>query len=197
MPNPLWNALDAELRAAHAEVVRLSARYGLEALTNVEATRRTMRGFKIALAPQSRPLFAALQRCVDLKNRRAKVPHRVPVQQVFDGQVIKLDVERKHLTNLIKMVAYQAESDLVRILAPYYSRADDEGRTLLHSALASAADIVVADTELRITLAPLSSPHRSRAISALCDELNRTAVCFPGTKLRLLFAVQVPPADAR
>ena len=197
VPNPVRNALDAELRAAHAEIVRLSERYGLEALTNVEATRRTMRGFKIALAPQSRPLLAALQRCVDLKNRRAKVPRRVAVQQVVDGQVIKLDVERKHLANLIKMVAYQAESDLVRNLAPYYSRADDEGRTLLQSALASAADIDVADTALRITLAPLSSPHRSRAISALCDELNQTAVCFPGTKLRLLFAVQVPPADAR
>lgn len=196
VPNPLWNALDAELRAAHAEVVRLSARYGLEALTNEETTRRTMRGFKIALAPQSRPLFAALQRCVDLKNHRAKVPLRVPVQQVVDGRVIKLDVERKHLTNLIKMVAYQAESDLVRILAPYYSRADDEGRTLLHSALASAADIDVADTGLRVTLAPLSSPHRSRAIATMCDDLNRTPVCFPGTKLRLHFAVAMPPVDA-
>jgi len=34
--------------------------------------------------------------------------------------VIKLAVERKHLTNLLKMVAYQAEGDLLRILAPHY-----------------------------------------------------------------------------
>ena len=195
VPNPRWNALDAELPAARAEVARLSAPYGREALNNPETARRTMRGFKIAHAPQNRQLHAALERCVDLEKRRAKVPRRVPVQQVVDGQVIKLDVERKHLTNLIKMVAYQAESDLVRILTPHYSRADEEGRTLVQSALASAADIDVINTELRVTLAPLSSPHRSRAIAAVCEQLNRPAVCFPGMNLRLRFAATLPPAD--
>jgi hypothetical protein len=51
------------------------------------------------------------------------------------------------------MVAYQAESDLVRLVAPPYKRVGDEGRTLIQSALASAADLEVTDTELRITLA--------------------------------------------
>ena len=55
------------------------------------------------------------------------------------------------------MVAYQAEGDLVRLVAPRYKRADDEGRTLVQSALAGAADIEVTETELRVTLAPLSS----------------------------------------
>ena len=35
--------------------------------------------------------------------------------------------ERKHLTSLLKMVAYQAESDLVRQIAPHNARAEDEG----------------------------------------------------------------------
>ena len=38
---------------------------------------------------------------------------REPVQQVVKGEVIKLSVQRKHLTDLIKMVAYQAECDLL------------------------------------------------------------------------------------
>jgi hypothetical protein len=38
------------------------------------------------------------------------------------------------------MVAYQAESDLVRLIQPHYRRADQEGRTLIQSALASPAD---------------------------------------------------------
>lgn len=189
VPNPRWNALDAELRAARAELAALGSRYGLEAFNNPEAIRRTMRGFKIAHAPQNRQLRAALQRCLHLERRRARLPRRVPVQNVVDGPVIQLDVERKHLTNLIKMVAYQAESDLVRMLTPHYRRAADEGRTLVQSALASAADIEVADAELRINLVPLSSPHRSRAIAAICDELTATATCFPGTNLRLRFAV--------
>ena len=73
--------------------------------------------------------------------------------------------ERKHLTDIIKMVAYQAESDLVMLLRPYYARVDQEGRTLLHELFAATGDIRVSDSELHITLAPLSSPHRTLAAS--------------------------------
>jgi hypothetical protein len=74
-------------------------------------------------------------------------------------------------------------------------RADDEGRTLIQAALASSADLDVTDTELRLTLAPQSSPHRTRAIAALCDDLNRTPTRFPGTRLTLRFAIHQPAAD--
>jgi len=90
------------------------------------------------------------------------------------------------------MVAYQAESDLARRVGRHYRRAEDEGRTLVQSALASAADIAVTNDELRVTLAPLSSPHRSRAVAALCEELNDARACFPGTKLRLRYGVAQP-----
>jgi len=87
------------------------------------------------------------------------------------------------------MVAYQAESDLVGLVAPHYKRHEDEGRTLVQTALASAADLEVTETELRVTLAHLSSAHRSRAIAAVCQELNAMATVFPGTHLRLHYAV--------
>jgi hypothetical protein len=41
------------------------------------------------------------------------------------------------------------------------------------------ADIEPAESELRITLAPLSSPHRSRVVESLCASLNKTKRCFP------------------
>ena len=99
---------------------------------------------------------------------------------------------RKHLTNLLKMVAYQAESDLLRLVAPHYRRAGEEGRTLIQAALGSAADLQVSQTELRVTLAAQSSLHRTRAIAALCEELNRTNTVFPGSGLRLRYAIREP-----
>jgi hypothetical protein len=42
---------------------------------------------------------------------------------------------------------------------------------------------------VRIVITPLSSPHRTRAIEALCAELNRAPVRFPGTRLPLFHAV--------
>jgi hypothetical protein len=61
----------------------------------------------------------------------------------------------------------------------------------VQSALASAADITVSadKRELRVVLAPMSSPHRTRAIAALCQELTAAAVVFPGTRLRLVYAI--------
>ena len=68
-------------------------------------------------------------------------------------------------------------------------RDEDEGRTLIQTALASAADIEVTDTELRVRLAPLSSGHKNRALAAVCEKLNDTNATFPGTQLRLRYAV--------
>jgi len=58
------------------------------------------------------------------------------------------------------MVAYQAESELVRALAAQYRRARDEGRTLTQAAFVSAADLEVSTTELRVTpTAELAASH--------------------------------------
>jgi transposase len=190
VPNPLWATLDAQLRQARACVDRLQAQYGLEAWTNLEHQRPTMRGFKIAQATLSQKLDQAWQRVLQLEQRRAAVPRRVPVQSLTQDPVVKLAPERKHLTNLIKMVAYQAESELLRLVAPHYRRVQDEGRTLIQSALAGAADLQVTRTELRVTLAPLSSAHRSRAVEALCQQLNLTKTIFPGSQLRLRYAIR-------
>jgi hypothetical protein len=64
------------------------------------------------------------------------------------------------------MVAYQAESDLLALLRPHYARVEQEGRTLLHELFATAGDVRVCDNQLHITLAPLSSPHVTKAAQA-------------------------------
>jgi len=136
VPNPAYRTLEAELRAARAEVQRLAAQYGAEAITNPEALRGTMRGFKIAHAGLGRRIVAAPQRYAALPKRRAATPPRVPVRAVGPDEVVKLATERKHLTNLLKMVACQAESDLVHAVAPSYHSTAHEGRTLVQTALA-------------------------------------------------------------
>lgn len=193
VPNPVRAKLNAQLRQARVELQHLYAEYGLEALNNREELHRTMRGFKIAKATAGRQILNAMKRVADLERRRAAVPTRVPVRQVVQGEVVKLEVERKHLSDILKMVAYQAESDLFRMLAPSYHRVEEEGRTLIQNALAASGDIHVTDNELRISLEPLSSPHRTKALTALCQELNKTHTSFPGSKLRLRFELKPSP----
>jgi transposase len=192
VPNPRRRDVDVQLRQARAELARLATDYGAEAFVNPESARPTMRGFKIAHGQLAQDIRAALHRVAKLEAARAAMPQRVPVGDVVEGEVVRLDPERKLLTNLIKMLAYQAESDLVRLVAPHYKRVDDEGRTLIQAALAGSGDLVVTETELRVVLAPLSSPHRTRALAALCEELDGAEHRFPGSRLRLRYAVAPP-----
>jgi len=61
-----------------------------------------------------------IKRLISLEAKRDALPARIPVKErVPDGLVIKLATERKHLSNVIKMVAYQAESDLVHLIEPH------------------------------------------------------------------------------
>ncbi len=189
VPNPERRALTAQVAQARTAFDRLTAEYGAAALLNPEAARPTMRGFKIAHGTLAARLRTAFARLTALEQARAATPPRVPVREVVQTDVVKLAPERKLLTNLLKMVAYQAESDLVHRLAPHYKRTTDEGRTLIQTALASSADLEVAGDELRVSIAPLSSPHRTRAIAALCDELNTRPVRFPGSQLRLRYGI--------
>jgi DNA-binding CsgD family transcriptional regulator len=189
LPNPQRRALDKEIRKARLDVGRLEQAYGAAAVDNPEGRRPTMRGFKTAHGKLGKQLRATRDHLNGLLSRRRKLPGRVEVRDLSDGAFVKLATERKHLTNLIKMVAFQAESDLLAWLRPHYARSDDEGRTLLHELFRAAADIEVTEAELRVTLQPLSSPHRTLAVQALCDLLTETATTFPGSRLTLRFAI--------
>jgi hypothetical protein len=129
------------------------------------------------------------QHLQELEARRAEVPERISA-----GGLQRLKTERQQVATVFKVAAYNIETELFRMVAPHYARAEDEGRKLIAAALRSPADLEVADDELRVTLAPQSSPHRSRAIAALCASLNKEGAVAPGTGLRLVLdcAAQSP-----
>lgn len=189
VPNPERRKIEKELAMARAELKKVQAQYGQAAADNKEIRRPTIRGFKIAHGKIGQRIREIQDRIGGVEKKRSLIPKRVPAKAVAGKPIMRLSRERHHLTNCIKMVAYQAESDLLALLRPHYARADEEGRTLVTSAFESAGSLDVADGELRVTLAPLSSPHRSQAVAALCEALNGIGACFPGTKLKLRFKV--------
>jgi hypothetical protein len=193
IPNPERRALDKQIQAARTDLARLEREYGAAAAANAEQRRPTMRGFKIAHGKLGKQLRSARGRVAQLCAQRHRLPKRIEVHDLNERAVVKLATERKHLTDIIKMVAYQAESDVLALLRPHYARADQEGRTLLHELFATAGDIRVGKSELHITLAALSSPHRTYAAQALCEMLDQTATVFPGSHLRMRFAMRPPP----
>ena len=190
VPNPAQKAVMKEIHAARVHLRKLRERYGATAIDYIQGPKSTDSGFEIAEEKIRMEIAKATNHIKKLKARRDSLPARVTVADAQKGQeMMKLSTERKHLTNVLKMVAYQMESDLVELIGPHYSRVADEGRTFIQMALQDTADIEPTDDQLRIRLAPLSSPHRSRALESLCDALNKTNTLFPGTRLQMHFVV--------
>ena len=190
VPNPARKAVDKELGKARARLNRLKQTYGDVSLDYLEGRTPTMREFEAADKKIYPEIQAAAERVAELATQQKSLPPRVPLAEARpDQDLVKLSTERKHLTNVLKLVAYQIESDLVNLIRPHYARAEDEGRTLIQTVLQSTATLEPTDQELHVTLSPLSSPHRSQAVAALCEDLNTAGTCFPGTDLRMRFAV--------
>jgi hypothetical protein len=189
IPNPERRKINKKLAGARAELRKAEHEYGRAAMEYNRKKNASLREFKES-NKELELLIEKLEKKVRrLEEKQKKTPERIAVGKISGEKIMRLQAERKHITSCIKMVAYQAESDLLALVRPHYARADAEGRTLITSALQSSADIDVRKEELFITLAPLSSAHRTRAIAGLCETLNQTKTCFPGTKLKLRFGV--------
>ena len=184
-PNPERKRVGKARQQAKAEVLRLQAQLGAEVEGNEEQQRPTMRGFKIAQARLRQQLEEAQLRERALADQQRQLPKRVPATATKT-----LKKEKKLIVDAIKIMAYQCETALLERLRPHYVRAGAEGRTLLHGAFQSSARMEVTATELRITLAAQSSPHRSEALAKLCRELDADGVCYPGSGLRVRLAVE-------
>jgi hypothetical protein len=190
VPNPARKVVDKELRKARVHLDKMKENYGTTFLDYFEGRTPTQRAFTSAEKTIHLEIQEAADRITELVTKQKSLPARVPLAEARPGQdLVKLSTERKHLTNVLKLVAYQIESDLLNLIRPHYARTEDEGRTLIQTALQSSAALEPTKDELRITLYPLSSPHRSQAVSALCETLNNTETVFPGTNLRMRFAV--------
>lgn len=190
VPNPKRKAIDAKLKAARAELIALERQYGAAAFDNKEDQRPTVRGFKIANgAAIGKPLRNAREKVQSILDQRKRIPTRVTITEALKDTPFRLRTERKRLTDTLKINAYRAETALVDLLRPHYHRTNDEGRKLIVSALKSAAELKVGNGELCVVVAPQSSAHRSRALHAVCCQLTKMGVCFPGSNLRLRFEV--------
>lgn len=189
VPNPKRKPLGKKIRALRKRIGELEAELGHATDTNEERRRPTVRGLKIAHGPLRQELAQAREELDRLVERRAKLPARVTIGEATKEQAALLEVEHKHFMNAVKMAVYRAESSLFQLIAPHYARNEDEGRALLREALKSCGSLEVEGDELRVTLYPMSAPRRTRAIAALCEQLNDARVRIPGTSLRLRFAV--------
>ena len=102
----------------------------------------------------------------------------------------RLSPSRKHLTDTVKMIVYRVETSMMQIVRESLAREDDS-RSVVRDLLRTTADLSLdlERGELRVTVHPLFSPRSNRAVSELLSVLNATETHYPGTKLKLTYAL--------
>jgi hypothetical protein len=184
VPNPAKRAAKARVADAKATLAAATEAEGRVAL---EGGRTKTQAADIGAA-----FVAARAELSRLEAETNAIPAKIPLGQRHPDAK-RLDPERKRILDAIRLATYNAESALARLLAPHYARADDEARTLLREIHSSPADLQVIADELHVRINPLSAPRRTRALAALCEELNATRTVYPGTKLTLVFSAKGVP----
>jgi transposase len=180
VPNPERKDADRALAEARRSLARAEANQGRAVLDG--------RG------PDTEILsaFAAARTQIDELAAAAKAIAATAPLATARPDMVRLAPERKRIMDAIRMATYNAESALARLLAPHYSRAHQEARSLLREVFKAPADLEVKSSELHVTINALSAPRRSRAVAALCADLSATKTLYPGTNLTLVYSVKDP-----
>ena len=190
VPNPQRKVLEKEIAALRRELEGLKGDYAQAVLDNPERQRRTVRGFKIAnaeLGKQIRALEGQIGECTARRNALAK---KIPIGEVRSTElIVRLELERKTLTDLLKMVAYRTESSMLRMIEPLLARHEDEGRAFLKALFQVPADLIPHENGRLLTVRFHSMAHRrfNHALCALCELLTSERHCYPGSRVRMVF----------
>lgn len=199
VPNPAVKQKKRELGTVKARLARAEQTYGQKALENPERKRRTVRGFKISHAELGREISRLRSTCERLDAEIKALPPRVPVREVMDGQpIVRLERERKIITDTLKMVAYRAETQLANLVGPLLPYRHDEARKFMRQVFHLPADLRPDHRRNRLVvrLHSMTTLRDNRALASLCRAMNDLGVCYPGTNLRLVLEPpQLTPAS--
>ncbi|MDA1349321.1 MAG: hypothetical protein O3A47_10745, partial [Chloroflexi bacterium] len=189
VPNPVVKDKTRELGHVKAKLTKAEQAYGQKAHDNSEQTRRTVRGFTISHAELGRQIKQLRSVRTQLAAEIKALPARVPVRETMNGEpIVRLERERKIITDTVKMVAYRAETQLANLVGPLLPYRDDEARKFMRQVFELPADLLpdYERGELVVRLHSMTTPRDNRALSSLCGVLNELNVYYPDTELRLV-----------
>ena len=188
VPCPAYKEKSKEISRMKADLDKLHKDYGQRAFENKEAQRPSMRGFHIATAGSKIRLLK--EQIEKAKTELRQLPKKVPLKRVVeDHAIIRLEKERKYLSDVVKMICYRSETSLLNLLSPHFVRAREEGRIFLKTLFQLPADILPdeqAET-LTVTFHAMANPRSNKALKELCEIMNAEAFCFPQTPLKMVF----------
>lgn len=186
--NPDWRNLDGQVRSKVGLLHRKLSKFGKLQLTgDIEPSRvEQFESEKAKLLQQIHDMEAEI---ADLKRRRKATAHHITARQLPEDQRFsRLNTKSKDFIDLIKMIAYRAETAMALMLREHMTHLDD-ARALLREIYSTEADMIpdLSAGTLTIRIHHMANRAADTVVQHLCDELNATETLFPGTNLRLVY----------
>jgi hypothetical protein len=198
--NPERRTLDRQLRAARARLNREEAKYAQWVRGERKARRKTRKDCgncgkcaRCLMAAQERAVLQARAEVERLLQQREQTPAKIPLGQASDRDPVKLSYERKLFTDTVKICAYEIETRLFEMALGTFRRGPCEGRALIRDILQTSGDLRVSNDTLEVHLNQLSTPRATRAMMAICDQLNALKPRLPESPLQFRFFVNPRP----
>jgi len=143
------------------------------------------------------------QRRALMEYRRTLPKHVAIADLPEDQRPTQLKPLSKRFTDIIKMIAYRAETQLVNLLRAHYKAAElkteDESRALVRQLMISTADILPCPEEkkLLVKIHNPALPCHARALGALLEQLTALQFQHPETGELICYELLLePPAAA-
>jgi hypothetical protein len=190
LTNPARRTLDTQIRSKNSLLSRRLSEFGALSYDGAIAPAQIER-FEQKKALLQQHITALKEQIATLKEQRDKLPTHLTVKDLpADQRFERLRSDSKRFIDTIKMIAYRAETAMTNILRDVLARTDD-ARELLRALYNNDADLIPdyqAQT-LTVRLHHLANRMSTIALQHLCDQLSATETVFPGTKLRVVYAV--------
>ena len=188
--NPAYRQLDGQVRSLQGQLNRKLAAFSALGLKGAIEPKKVaaFEQKKAELQEQIEGLRKALD---ERKAQRKAVEHHITIAELPEEERFKqLSTQSKHLIDTIKMVAYRAETAMVQMAREKMHREDD-ARSLLRALYSTEADLLPDDNAGTLTVRVHHQANRcgDEVTRHLCTELNQTETIFPGTNLRLVYAL--------
>jgi len=189
VPNPAQKEKKAELEKLKKEYKKNVKKLGDAAIQNNNQSE--LDEFKAENAQLMQTIKDLDIKCAELIEVISDMPEKIAVKETMDeNKIVKLETERKILTDLIKMTAYRSETSLFDLIVPpVLARNEEEGRAFLKAVFQTPADIIPDEENkcLIVQFHTMANQRSNNALNFLCEIINQKECVYPGTDLRLVF----------
>ena len=199
MVNPLYRKLDGQIRSLNAKLSRKLVEYGAMNLKE-EIEEGKIQKF-VQKKSELKDLIEAMEKEVEaLKIQRKITDKHISFSELPEAEQFKtLKKSGKQFIDVIKMIAYRAETAMANILRDSMLK-KDEARTLVRQIFMTDADIEPDEENgiLNVKIHNMTNPRNNRYVQKLCEVLNESETVFPGSNLRLIYNLvsnQNPPGQ--